>query len=205
MREGTLAELLLIAAASLRDVWTLEDVTVQAHLDFPARFAMHRYPELPSDHRVHSLLYGARGLVALGLAERANGKTGSPWFRLTEAGRQIVAHRRAKQQAKPAQFAQPTRPISPVNPRTEEVLEPKPIVPAATELNLWRIGKKGEACLRLIERLKNSRRLASGREVYEALIRADEETTVYLSEDCAGRAQSRPGESVVIRPETTQR
>lgn len=169
-RPDSLAELLLVAAHSLRDVWTLEDLTVQAHCSFRDRFAMYGH-DLPCTHRVHSVVYGARGLVARGFVEEANGVKGHPFFRLTEAGRQVAAQRRQKQAVESNPV--PTRPIGVLEAPAPEPLASRSIQPTAMELNLWRMGKQGEACFLMMDRYRNLQQPVSGRQAKDALEGAD--------------------------------
>lgn len=170
-RRDSLAELLLVAAESLRDVWTLEDLAVQAHCSFRNRFSMYGH-DLPCTHRVHSVIYGARGLVARGFVAEANGVQGHPYFRLTEAGRHVAAQRRRNRAREPV-MPPPAPPIRPLAALPPEPAPAPTIQATATELNLFRIGKQGEAILRLIQRYRSQGQPVTGREADGALQQAD--------------------------------
>ena len=59
----------LRVARSLPQPFTLNDASVAAWKAHPEFFAMKGYP-FPDNHKVHSILYGRRGLVAKGIIKR---------------------------------------------------------------------------------------------------------------------------------------
>jgi hypothetical protein len=71
---------LLRVARTIAQPFTLNDVSVAAWRACPEFFAMKGYP-FPDNHKVHSILYGDRGLIARGLLHRVS----QGLFRVPEA------------------------------------------------------------------------------------------------------------------------
>jgi len=61
--------MLLRVARSIRQPFTLNDVSVALWKAHPESFGMRGYP-YPDNHKVHYILYGKRGLIAKGIIER---------------------------------------------------------------------------------------------------------------------------------------
>jgi hypothetical protein len=62
---------LLRVALTIRQPFTLNDVSVAVWKACPETFGMKGYP-YPDNHKVHYILYGSRGLIARGLVERVS-------------------------------------------------------------------------------------------------------------------------------------
>jgi hypothetical protein len=62
---------LLRVALTIRQPFTLNDVSVAVWKACPDTFGMKGYP-YPDNHKVHYILYGSRGLIARGLIERVS-------------------------------------------------------------------------------------------------------------------------------------
>jgi hypothetical protein len=60
---------LLRVARSIRQPFTLNDVSVAVWQAHPEIFGMKGYP-YPDNHKVHYILYGTRGLIAKGIIQR---------------------------------------------------------------------------------------------------------------------------------------
>jgi hypothetical protein len=60
---------LLRVAHTIRQPFTLNDISVAVWQACPEAFGMNGYP-YPDNHKVHYILYGSRGLVAKGLIRR---------------------------------------------------------------------------------------------------------------------------------------
>ena len=61
---------LLRVARTIPQPFTLNDVSVAVWRACPDFFGMKGYSQYPDNHKVHSILYGVRGLVAKGMIER---------------------------------------------------------------------------------------------------------------------------------------
>ncbi len=73
----------LLTAAQLPPTFTLPDLAVACWRQDPARFGLDGYSDdHPDARKVSTVLYGARGLIRLGLLELDAGR-----FRLTDFGR----------------------------------------------------------------------------------------------------------------------
>jgi hypothetical protein len=62
---------LLRVARTIRQPFTLNDVSVAVWRSCPECFCMKGYT-YPDNHKVHSILYGHRGLIAKGLIRRVD-------------------------------------------------------------------------------------------------------------------------------------
>ncbi len=62
---------LLRVARAIPQPFTLNDVSVAVWKAHPEAFGMNGYP-YPDNHKVHYILYGARGLVAKGIIQRVS-------------------------------------------------------------------------------------------------------------------------------------
>jgi hypothetical protein len=60
---------LLSVARTIPQPFTLNDISVAVWRACPEFFAMKGYP-FPDNHKVHTILYGDRGLIAKGLLQR---------------------------------------------------------------------------------------------------------------------------------------
>ncbi len=60
---------LLRVARTIRQPFTLNDISVAVWQACPEAFGMNGYP-YPDNHKVHYILYGTRGLIAKGLIHR---------------------------------------------------------------------------------------------------------------------------------------
>jgi hypothetical protein len=60
---------LLRVARTIRQPFTLNDISVAVWRACPEAFGMNGYP-YPDNHKVHYILYGSRGLIAKGLIRR---------------------------------------------------------------------------------------------------------------------------------------
>jgi hypothetical protein len=57
-------------AYTLDSPFTLNDLSIACHRAEPAFFGMKGYPHHPDNHKIHTFLYGKRGLIHHGLIER---------------------------------------------------------------------------------------------------------------------------------------
>ncbi|HEX4591769.1 MAG TPA: hypothetical protein VH120_17665 [Gemmataceae bacterium] len=64
------AAIVLAVARTLPDAFRLNDLSVACWKHDPAYFAMKGYPQHPDNHKIHSFLYGRRGLIAREFIER---------------------------------------------------------------------------------------------------------------------------------------
>jgi hypothetical protein len=64
------AAVVLAVAKTLPDQFRLNDLSVACWQHDPAYFAMRGYPQHPDNHKIHSFLYGRRGLIARGFIDR---------------------------------------------------------------------------------------------------------------------------------------
>jgi hypothetical protein len=71
LRAGGHWLILLRVARTIPQPFTLNDISVAVWKACPEFFAMKGYP-YPDNHKVHSILYGDRGLIARGLLERVS-------------------------------------------------------------------------------------------------------------------------------------
>jgi hypothetical protein len=79
LRAGGHWLILLRVARTITQPFTLNDISVAVWRACPEFFSMKGYP-YPDNHKVHSILYGDRGLIAKGLLLRvARG-----WFRVPD-------------------------------------------------------------------------------------------------------------------------
>src|SRR5947209_3943685 len=62
----------LAVARSLRQPFTLNDLSVACWRRDPAFFGMKGYQQYPDNHKIHSFLYGKRGLIARRLLDRVS-------------------------------------------------------------------------------------------------------------------------------------
>jgi hypothetical protein len=69
LRAGGHWLILLRVARTIPQPFTLNDISVAVWKACPEFFAMKGYP-YPDNHKVHSILYGDRGLIAKGLLRR---------------------------------------------------------------------------------------------------------------------------------------
>jgi hypothetical protein len=60
---------LLRVARTIAQPFTLNDISVAVWKAHPEAFGMNGYP-YPDNHKVHYILYGARGLIAKGILQR---------------------------------------------------------------------------------------------------------------------------------------
>jgi len=70
---------LLRVARTIPQPFTLNDISVAVWRAHPEAFGMNGYP-FPDNHKVHYILYGARGLIAKGILQRVR----QGLFRVTE-------------------------------------------------------------------------------------------------------------------------
>lgn len=59
-------------AKTLRQPFRLNDLSVACHKCDPEYFGMDGYPHFPDNHKIHSFLYGKRGLIHRGFLERVD-------------------------------------------------------------------------------------------------------------------------------------
>jgi hypothetical protein len=64
------AAVVLAVARSLDQPFRLNDLSVGCHRHDPEYFGMDGYPHHPDNHKIHSFLYGKRGLIRRGFLER---------------------------------------------------------------------------------------------------------------------------------------
>ena len=64
------AAVVLAVARTLPQPFRLNDLSVACHRLDPEFFGMEGYKHLPDNHKIHSFLYGRRGLVRRGHLER---------------------------------------------------------------------------------------------------------------------------------------
>jgi hypothetical protein len=69
LRSGGQWRTLLRIAGTIRQPFTLNDISVAVWKACPEFFGMKGYP-YPDNHKVHFILYGQRGLIAKGLIRR---------------------------------------------------------------------------------------------------------------------------------------
>jgi len=109
----TTRECLLLAAASLPESFTAEDLTVAAWQQYGWQFALKGHRDHPDHHRVLSALCGKKGLVGSGDFQRVVG------------GRYMLNPNRASTQGTPAPGAKPTPEPAPA-PKPKPVPTPEP-------------------------------------------------------------------------------
>jgi hypothetical protein len=66
------AAVVLAVARSIRQPFMLNDLSVACWRHDPVYFAMKGYPHFPDNHKIHSFLYGKRGLIARRLIDRVS-------------------------------------------------------------------------------------------------------------------------------------
>ena len=66
------AAVVLAVARTLAQPFRLNDLSVACHRRDPAFFGMEGYKHHPDNHKIHSFLYGRRGLVRRGHLERVD-------------------------------------------------------------------------------------------------------------------------------------
>ena len=64
------AAVVLAVARTLPQPFRLNDLSVACHRHDPEFFGMEGYKHLPDNHKIHSFLYGRRGLIRRGHLER---------------------------------------------------------------------------------------------------------------------------------------
>jgi hypothetical protein len=64
------AAVVLAVARTLDQPFRLNDLSVACHRHDPGYFGMDGYPHHPDNHKIHSFLYGRRGLIRKGFLER---------------------------------------------------------------------------------------------------------------------------------------
>jgi len=64
------AAIVLAVARTLRQPFRLNDLSVACHRHDPEFFGMEGYKHHPDNHKIHSFLYGRRGLIRRGHLER---------------------------------------------------------------------------------------------------------------------------------------
>jgi hypothetical protein len=76
------AAVVLAVAKTLPQPFRLNDLSVACHQHDPAYFGMDGYGHHPDNHKIHSFLYGRRGLIRRGFLERVDEGV----FRVPEEG-----------------------------------------------------------------------------------------------------------------------
>ncbi len=66
------AAVVLAVARTIDQPFQLNDLSVACWRHDPAFFAMKGYPQHPDNHKIHSFLYGRRGLIARRLIDRVS-------------------------------------------------------------------------------------------------------------------------------------
>ena len=66
------AAVVLAVARTLPQPFRLNDLSVACHRHDPDFFGMEGYKHLPDNHKIHSFLYGRRGLIRRGHLERVD-------------------------------------------------------------------------------------------------------------------------------------
>ena len=66
------AAVVLAVARTCRQPFMLNDLSVACWQHDPAFFGMKGYPHHPDNHKIHSFLYGKRGLIARRLIDRVS-------------------------------------------------------------------------------------------------------------------------------------
>ena len=66
------AAVVLAVAKTLPQPFRLNDLSVACHRHDPEFFGMEGYKHLPDNHKIHSFLYGRRGLIRRGHLERVD-------------------------------------------------------------------------------------------------------------------------------------
>ena len=66
------AAVVLAVAKTLPQPFRLNDLSVACHRHDPAYFGMDGYAQHPDNHKIHSFLYGRRGLIRRGFLERVD-------------------------------------------------------------------------------------------------------------------------------------
>ena len=66
------AAVVLAVAKTLPQPFRLNDLSVACHRHDPDFFGMEGYKHLPDNHKIHSFLYGRRGLIRRGHLERVD-------------------------------------------------------------------------------------------------------------------------------------
>ena len=64
------AAAVLAVARAIKQPFRLNDLSVACWRHDPAFFGMKGYPRHPDNHKIHTFLYGKRGLIARGLIDR---------------------------------------------------------------------------------------------------------------------------------------
>src|SRR6187399_1092729 len=64
------AAIVLAVAKTLKQPFRLNDLSVACHKHDPDYFGMEGYSHHPDNHKIHSFLYGKRGLIRRGFLER---------------------------------------------------------------------------------------------------------------------------------------
>jgi hypothetical protein len=64
------AVVVMAVARTLTQPFRLNDLSVACHEHDPDYFGMEGYPQHPDNHKLHSFLYGRRGLIRRGHLER---------------------------------------------------------------------------------------------------------------------------------------
>lgn len=64
------AAVVLAVARGMKQPFRLNDLSIACHQYDPAYFGMEGYPHHPDNHKIHSFLYGKRGLIRKGFLER---------------------------------------------------------------------------------------------------------------------------------------
>jgi hypothetical protein len=64
------AAVVLAVARTVKQPFMLNDLSVACWRHDPEYFAMKGYPDFPDNHKIHSFLYGKRGLIARRLIDR---------------------------------------------------------------------------------------------------------------------------------------
>lgn len=75
------AAVVLAVAKTLEQPFRLNDLSVACHKHDPDYFGMDGYSHHPDNHKIHSFLYGKRGLIRRGFLERVDEGV----FRISEA------------------------------------------------------------------------------------------------------------------------
>src|SRR5438067_2065244 len=66
------AAVVLAVARTMRQPFRLNDLSVACWQHDPAFFGMKGYPHFPDNHKIHTFLYGKRGLIARRLFDRVS-------------------------------------------------------------------------------------------------------------------------------------
>jgi hypothetical protein len=66
------AVVVLAVARGLKQPFRLNDLSVACWRQDPDFFGMKGYPQFPDNHKIHTFLYGKRGLIARGQIDRVS-------------------------------------------------------------------------------------------------------------------------------------